>query len=132
MNIDTTDMGALQITGGARLESYQLDNSGTALIGTSATPLSNSSDYLDIFPSLNLRFNASDDLVFRLAGQRGVTRPAYAAIRVGASISDTAATINGGNPFLTPEYTWGVDAAIEYKGSTQTCKPWTSALWAWA
>lgn len=108
------DMGALQITGGARLEYYQLDNSGTALIGTSATPLSNSSDYLDIFPSLNLRFNASDDLVFRVAGQRGVTRPAYAAIRVGSSVSDVNQTIAGGNPFLVPETTWGTDASAEY------------------
>jgi TonB-dependent receptor len=63
---------------------------------------------------VNLRYEATDNLVLRLGGQRGVSRPAYAAIRVGASISDTAATISGGNPFLTPEYTWGADAAIEY------------------
>ena len=108
------DLGAVQLTGGARLEYYQLDNSGTALIGTTATPLSNSTDYLDIFPSLNLRFNASDNLVFRLAGQRGVTRPAYAAIRIGSSVSDVNQTISGGNPFLVPETTWGLDASVEY------------------
>jgi TonB-dependent receptor len=73
-----------------------------------------SQDFFDVFPSVNLRYEASDNIVLRFGGQRGVSRPAYAAIRVGASISDTAATINGGNPFLTPEYTWGVDAAIEY------------------
>jgi len=108
------DFGALQVTGGARLEYYQLDNSGTVLVGATATPLSNGTDYLDIFPSLNLRINASDDLVFRLAGQRGVTRPAYAAIRVGSSISDVNQTIGGGNPFLVPETTWGLDASAEY------------------
>ncbi len=108
------DLGAVQITGGARLEYYELTNSGTSLVGTTATPLSNSTDYLDIFPSLNLRFNASDNLVFRLAGQRGVTRPAYAAIRVGSSISDVNQTISGGNPFLVPETTWGADASLEY------------------
>ena len=108
------DLGALQITGGARLEYYQLDNSGTSLIGSVATQLSNSTDYLDIFPSLNARLNVGDNLVLRLAGQRGVTRPAYAAIRVGSSISDLNQTIAGGNPFLVPETTWGVDASMEY------------------
>ncbi|MFD2136887.1 TonB-dependent receptor domain-containing protein [Novosphingobium resinovorum] len=48
--------------------------------------------------------------------QRGVSRPAYGAIRVGASINDTNSpgTIGGGNPALKPEYTWGADASIEY------------------
>jgi TonB-dependent receptor len=78
------------------------------------TPLSAKQDFFDFFPSVNLRYEASENVVLRVGGQRGVSRPAYAAIRVGASISDTAATINGGNPSLTPEYTWGVDAAIEY------------------
>ncbi len=108
------DLGVLQITGGARLEYYELTNSGTSVVGATATPLSNSTDYLDIFPSLNLRFNAGDNLVFRLAGQRGVTRPAYAAIRVGSSVSDANMTISGGNPFLVPETTWGADASLEY------------------
>ncbi|MFD1958142.1 TonB-dependent receptor domain-containing protein [Novosphingobium panipatense] len=54
--------------------------------------------------------------MLRLAGQRGVSRPAYGAIRVGASINDTDSpgTIAGGNPALKPEYTWGADASIEY------------------
>ncbi|MDZ7588440.1 MAG: TonB-dependent receptor [Parasphingorhabdus sp.] len=108
------DLGAVQITGGARLEYYELENSGTAVVGTTATPLTNNTDFLDIFPSLNLRFDAGDNLVFRLAGQRGVTRPAYAAIRVGSSVSDVNQTISGGNPFLVPETTWGLDASAEY------------------
>lgn len=72
--------------------------------------------FTDFFPSLNVRYNVSDDLVFRIAGQRGVSRPAYGAIRVGASINDTASpcTIGGGNPGLLPEYTWGLDTSLEY------------------
>jgi TonB-dependent receptor len=108
------DAGPLQVVIGARAEQYEIENAGTVLIGAVQTPLSVSQDFFDIFPSVNIRYEASDNIVLRLGGQRGVSRPAYAAIRVGASISDTAATISGGNPFLTPEYTWGVDAAIEY------------------
>ena len=51
-----------------------------------------------------------------LAGQRGVSRPAYGATRVGASINDTSTpgTIGGGNPLLKPEYTWGLDTSVEW------------------
>lgn len=108
------DAGPLQLVAGVRAEQYDIDNAGTVLIGAAPSPLAVSQDFFDLFPSFNVRYEASDNIVLRLGGQRGVSRPAYAAIRVGASISDTAATINGGNPFLTPEYTWGLDATVEY------------------
>jgi TonB-dependent receptor len=108
------DAGPVQLVAGVRAEQYEIDNAGTVLIGASATPLAVSQDFFDLFPSVNIRYEASDNLVLRLGGQRGVSRPAYSSIRVGASISDTSETIGGGNPFLTPEYTWGMDAAIEY------------------
>jgi len=108
------DAGPLQLVAGVRAEQYEIDNAGTVLVGAVQTPLAVSQDFFDLFPSVNLRFAASENIVLRLAVQRGVSRPAYAAIRVGASISDTAATINGGNPSLTPEYTTGIDASAEY------------------
>lgn len=106
--------GPLQVVAGVRAEQYEIDNAGTVLIGTAPRPLAVAQDFFDLFPSLNIRYEATENLVLRLGGQRGVSRPAYAAIRVGASISDTGATINGGNPFLTPEYTWGLDVSAEY------------------
>jgi TonB-dependent receptor len=110
----TQDFGNFQLTGGARVEYYRLKNSGTALVEDVSTPLSKTDDYIDIFPSISARFEVSDNLVFRLAGQRGISRPAYAAVRVGASVSDIGETISGGNPELRPEYTWGLDGSIEY------------------
>jgi TonB-dependent receptor len=108
------EAGPLQVVAGVRAEQYEIDNAGTVLNGSVQSALAVSQDFFDLFPSVNIRYEATDNLVLRLGGQRGVSRPAYAAIRVGASISDTSATISGGNPFLKPEYTWGVDAAVEY------------------
>lgn len=108
------NLDRLLLTAGVRVEYYELENSGTALVGQVQTPLSLTDDTVDIFPSVNARYEVSDNLVVRLSGQRGVSRPAYAAVRVGASINDTAATISGGNPLLRPEYTWGVDGSVEY------------------
>ncbi|EJL30711.1 TonB-dependent receptor [Novosphingobium sp. AP12] len=110
------ESGALTAVGGVRVEKYTLGNDGSVLTGAVYTPLSRHTSKTDFFPSLNLKYSATDNLVLRLAGQRSVSRPAYGAIRVGASINDTNSpgTIGGGNPFLKPEYTWGVDASIEY------------------
>jgi TonB-dependent receptor len=110
------EMGSLTLTGGVRLERYTLENSGTARIGTVSTPLTVKRTNTDLFPSLNARFSLGEDLVFRIGGQRGVSRPAYGAIRVGSSINDTASpgTITGGNPGLEAEYTWGLDASLEW------------------
>lgn len=108
------DFNQLVVTAGARLESYRIQNEGTALIGRVPTPLRASRSFTDIFPSVNARYEVDDNLVLRLSGQRGTSRPAYAAIRVGASISDTDRTISGGNPQLLPEYTWGLDSSLEY------------------
>jgi TonB-dependent receptor len=105
------------ITAGARIENFRIDNSGTASLGGGRfANLSVPQDYTDIYPSVNARFDLSDDLILRLAGQRSVARPSFGQIRVGAAINDTASpgTIGGGNPGLQPEYTWGVDASLEY------------------
>ena len=110
------EFGAATIIGGVRVEHYVLDNAGTANIDGTLTPLDVHKSYTDFFPSLNIKYDVSRDVVVRLAGQRGISRPAYGAIRVGGSINDTASPgeISGGNPGLKPEYTWGVDASIEY------------------
>ncbi|AIT80016.1 TonB-dependent receptor [Novosphingobium pentaromativorans] len=110
------ETGALTAIAGLRVENYVLDNSGSVLSDGAYTPLTFHKSRTDFFPSLNLKYEASNDVVLRLAGQRGVSRPAYGAIRVGASINDTASPgeITGGNPLLKPEYTWGLDASVEY------------------
>lgn len=110
----TAELGALTLVGGVRMEHYELYNSGTAQIGTVLTPMTVREKMTDFFPSINARFSLTDDLIFRLAGQRGISRPAYGAIRVGSSINDTNQTIGGGNPLLKPEYTWGIDSSLEY------------------
>lgn len=110
------ETGALTAIAGLRVENYVLDNSGSVLSNGAYTPLTFHKNRTDFFPSLNLKYEATNDLVLRLAGQRGISRPAYGAIRVGASINDTTSPgeISGGNPLLKPEYTWGLDASVEY------------------
>ncbi|MFN3424529.1 MAG: TonB-dependent receptor [Novosphingobium meiothermophilum] len=112
----SAEMGDLLLTGGVRLENYTLSNAGTVVAGGIASPLRVHRSETDLFPSINARLGLGNNFVVRLSGQRGVSRPAYGAIRVGASINDTASpgTITGGNPQLRSEYTWGVDGSVEW------------------
>jgi len=106
-----------QVVAGARLEHFRLGNQGQARLANGAlVPLSVPQEYTDLFPSINARFDVTDNLVFRAAGQRGIARPSFGEIRVSSAINDTNSpgTISGGNPDLRPEYTWGVDASLEY------------------
>ncbi|MBC7213081.1 MAG: TonB-dependent receptor, partial [Pseudomonas sp.] len=72
------DDGPLNITAGVRMEYYKLENAGTALLNGNETALSTVDDTVDFFPSINLSYDVTQELVLRLAGQRGVSRPAYA------------------------------------------------------
>ena len=112
----SAELGRATINGGVRVEHYVLANSGTARIGTVSTPLTIDTKKTDFFPSLNAKIELTDNFIFRLGAQRGVSRPAYGAIRVGSSINDTTSpgTITGGNPGLKPEYTWGADTSLEW------------------
>jgi TonB-dependent receptor len=111
------EFGPAQIVAGLRAEQFSLDNSGTARLGSGVLqPLSVSDETTEFFPSVNVRYDLSDRMILRLAGQRSLARPSFGEIRVGASINDTASpgTISGGNPSLQPEEIWGVDASFEF------------------
>ena len=106
-----------QIVAGLRLEQFSLENTGTArLTGGVLQPLSVSDENTELFPSVNFKYDLSDQMILRLAGQRSLARPSFGEIRVGASVNDTASpgTISGGNPTLEPEDIWGIDASLEF------------------
>lgn len=112
----TAELGNATIVGGVRVENYRLTNSGSARIGAVFTPLTVKQNVTDFFPSINARVPLADDLIFRFGAQRGISRPAYGAIRVGSTINDATSpgVISGGNPGLQAEYTWGVDTSLEF------------------
>ena len=113
----TWELGRTQIVAGVRIERFEGSNSGTVQIGANRFErLSVETETTDIFPSLNVRHEFTDRLIGRFAAGRGLARPSFGEVRVGASINDTSSpgTINGGNPALEPEYTAGVDFGLEF------------------
>ena len=71
--------------------------------------------YWDFLPSLNLTFNAQDNLLIRAAAARVMTRPGYAQLAGAFTVSDLALTGNaGGNPNLDPTRAWQFNVAAEW------------------
>lgn len=102
-----------RMVAGLRVERMEQAIDGFLRVGSTVTPLSVDSDDLDLFPSLNARWDLNEDTVLRAALVTGIARPGYGAVRTGASVSDVSRTIAGGNPTLEPEKTWGGDVSLE-------------------
>jgi TonB-dependent receptor len=115
------DFGEGQVVFGVRAERFGFDNTGTVSLGGGRfQTLTVSDEDWEFFPSVNARLDLGENWVVRVAAQRSLARPSFGEVRIGASINDTASpgTISGGNPALTPETTWGLDASVEYYPSS--------------
>ena len=74
-------------------------------------------DYDYWLPSMNLKFGLAEDVIFRLAASKVLTRPENSYIRNFLTTGlDTEGnlTANAGNPFLVPATAWQFDASIEW------------------
>ncbi len=105
------------------------DNGGTdttifdSLSVGSATPVSFDSNYANVLPSMNLRFELADDLYLRTAYNKTMTRPTFESVApaysVNANASDNggdnfAVALNAGNPALEPVESDNYDLGIEW------------------
>lgn len=105
-----------QIVVGARIENFRQRSKGFLQIGAQTVPADVRSDRWHLFPSLNAKFDVAEDVVLRGSAQRGIARPSFGQVRTGAAINDVSVpgTVTGGNPFLRPETTWGLDGSLEW------------------
>jgi TonB-dependent receptor len=135
--MNTIDFGKLHVQTGVRFEGTQMDTFGYTValfpgsgnvpgIGSCAgyangtgcgvgTPAVNNPDYLDVLPSVQLRYGLSHDSVLRAVYSRGVARPdPYQLVPYAIedqTASPTALTI--GNPSLKPEHANNYDLLYE-------------------
>ncbi|MGO3163603.1 MAG: TonB-dependent receptor domain-containing protein [Sphingobacteriaceae bacterium] len=64
-------------------------------------------DYLDLFPSANVGYNASETHIFNLGYARKITRPNYRYLNPFRYYIDKF-TFQEGNPYVKPQYTHGL------------------------
>jgi TonB-dependent receptor len=83
------------------------------------TPTEKKNSSVDLLPSANLRFNLRPDLVARLSLGRTVTRPDFAQLNPGVSLSTVVSNTtflsgSGGNPALKPVTSDSLDTSLEW------------------
>jgi iron complex outermembrane receptor protein len=71
-------------------------------------------DHSKLLPSANLKFNMTEEVVFRFAASRTMTMPDYSALGASSWGSDLNRTGGGGNPNLQPVISTNFDGNLEW------------------
>jgi TonB-dependent receptor len=119
------DLGAIPWSGvvGLRLvrteQTLGGNNVDTATSVLRYTPTTKKNSSVDLLPSANLRFNLRPDLIARVSVGRTVTRPDFAQLNPGVSLSTVASNTtflsgSGGNPNLEPVTSDSLDTSLEW------------------
>lgn len=106
--------------------------SSTGVVTTTVTPTLNSASYSEWLPSANATFKLADNVQFRLAAARTMTRPSLSELRNSintnsvtvtrifnegaAALADPTLILTGaaGNPNLRPYTSWNFDMSFEW------------------
>ena len=122
------DNGPLAVTAGLRVERTSLDSSGsiTQLVEEGdayngavldddtvfITPVNEKNSYTDVLPSINARYEFSDDLIGRASVHKAVVRPRVEDVAFRVAIDGDEAEL--GNPSLDPFRAWNADVSLAY------------------
>ncbi|MEM1086167.1 MAG: TonB-dependent receptor, partial [Pseudomonadota bacterium] len=111
----TTDFDWGNVVYGIRVESTDFSTEGITLDMAGAdTTQTLSNDYINVLPSVHVNIDLAEDLKLRLSGTTGISRPNYAELRASQDIDPIERQLSGGNPFLDPEESIGLDASLEW------------------
>lgn len=110
----TTDFSWGNIVYGLRLEHTDFSTAGSQVLAGVVTDIDASNDYTNILPSIHVNYDLNDDMKLRLSATTGLSRPTYSEARASQSVSPTTNSISGGNPYLDPETSIGLDASFEW------------------
>lgn len=79
-----------------------------------AEPFTVKRSYWDFLPSLNVKFDATDDLVLRFAASRTMARPNLSDVSPTTSANGNDRIITENNPYLDPFRSNNIDASVEW------------------
>ena len=114
-----TQLGDVPFSGDIGFRYYSTDQSSTGWFDSNSDGTDEQvwvdHSYDDVLPSMNLRFEPIEDVVFRLSASEGIARAGLTQIRAdqSVSVSGSLRSINGGNPILEPTKATSYDAGIE-------------------
>lgn len=87
---------------------------GNVTVVPDAGAVSVDNTYTTVLPSLNLKYDFSQDLLGRFSASRTMTRPSLAQVSPSTTAAVQTQTISGGNPELDPFISNNIDASVEW------------------
>tara|TARA_Y100001968_G_scaffold92788_1_gene83416 strand:- start:748 stop:3510 length:2763 start_codon:yes stop_codon:yes gene_type:complete len=102
---------------GVRYVSTEQTSYGYQVANNLSTPISSTSDYSELLPSVNLRYELTDEVQLRASYSKSLTRPTLYNLRVSESfggIDESGGNGSSGNPNLTPFTSNNIDLGTEY------------------
>ncbi|MBT9471058.1 MAG: TonB-dependent receptor [Pseudomonadota bacterium] len=109
---------ALTVIPGVRVERTEGDYKAIAVTATSTLNDKfnsfGSQSYTDWFPSLNMKYEFSPNLMMRASITTAIGRPNYDQLAPTVSVDTTTNTVTQGNPNLQPLESVNFDASLEY------------------
>ncbi|WP_338420392.1 TonB-dependent receptor domain-containing protein [Sphingomonas profundi] len=114
----TVRLDRLTIIPGVRVEhtdgTYKGKSITAASTATQGFDIVGRKKYTDVFPGLNLRYEATDRLVIRAAGTTAIGRPNYDDLAPFVQVDSGANTVSLGNPDLKALKSQNGDVSVEY------------------
>ncbi len=107
--------GKLGVLAGVRVENTDGTYRGTTITdGNVFSPSSRKSNYTNVFPTLQLRYDLTSKFVARATYSTGIGRPGFLQLLSGAVIDTGSLAVSVGNPTLKPTTVNAFDAQVEY------------------
>jgi iron complex outermembrane receptor protein len=96
--------------------------------GSGVLPIDSAHDYLDLLPSVNLRYELEKGLYLRAAASKTLTRPDFNQLSPSLTLNTVQLTGSAGNPELKPVRSNNLDLAVERYFSKTTSAHLTAFL----
>lgn len=115
LQLNQTFSDKLSMVAGVRLENTSLNYTGNIVENeTSLKGQANlKNSYLNVLPSVNFRYQASDNLIWRAALTTGIARPKYYDLVPYFNVLSSDQELSTGNPALKPIKSTNVDLMFE-------------------
>ncbi len=112
--VDYSD--SLRVVAGVRIEQTDVDSSVRQLVNDVWTPVSLSKDYTFVSPSVNVKYTASDKMIYRAGYSRSLSRPGFEESAPNATINSLGddRSIEYGNFDLEHYESDNIDLTAEY------------------
>ena len=108
------ESGAFRGDVGLRYATTNQDSSSFSQGGSGTIPVKDSRDYDNLLPSLNLRWELSDEFLLRFAASIGMTRPTLSQINSSQNVQLGSQTVVINNPDLEPFEAQQFDVSLEW------------------